>query len=317
MTYHTTARADARALAGGLALGAAVGLVLGGAYVAGGMARAADSHAQAGLAARAAQLPAAQPTAASAQAAATAPVAAPASARALAVTRVTAVSAQPFHAAADSRRELDCLADAVYYEARGESLAGQAAIAQVVLNRVHHPAFPKSVCGVVFQGARTGDDCQFSFVCDGSMRRPKDGVAWARAERIAARALSGFVMPQVGQATHFHVAGVQPDWGPRLMRVAQVGLHVFYSFGGHGAAPREPAAETPHTVYASMLPGLRLGEDPHPAQVPAAAPAAQPAAAAPAVVQASAAPRAVAPATLSKANADEAAAKPAQLASVS
>ena len=175
-------------------------------------------------------------------------------------------AAQPFRAASvlQSARDLDCLADAVYYEARGESPTGQAAVAQVVLNRVRHPAFPKTVCGVVFQGAHVGDTCQFSFACDGSMDRPREPGAWRQARTVAARALSGFVMPSVGNATHFHVAGLQPDWGPSLMRVAQIGLHVFYRFGGHAGAPDSFTAKAhpsapgsdmaARPVYASMLP---------------------------------------------------------------
>ena len=175
-------------------------------------------------------------------------------------------AAEPFRAASvvQSARDLDCLADAVYYEARGESATGQAAVAQVVLNRVRHPAFPKSVCGVVFQGAHTGDTCQFSFACDGSMSRPREPGAWRQARSVAARALSGFVMPSVGNATHFHVAGLQTEWGPQLMRVAQIGLHVFYRFGGHAGAPDSFTAKAhpsapgsdmaARPVYASMLP---------------------------------------------------------------
>ena len=172
--------------------------------------------------------------------------------------------AQPFHmsGALDSARDLDCLADAVYYEARGETPAGQAAVAQVVLNRVRHPAFPKCVCGVVFQGARDGTGCQFSFACDGSMDRGREPTAWRRSREVAAHALSGFVMPSVGNATHFHVAGIDPGWGPRLLRVAQIGLHVFYRFGGYAGSPNNfnrrpelsPADAAPHPVYASMLP---------------------------------------------------------------
>src|SRR5262249_55624357 len=88
-------------------------------------------------------------------------------------------------AALASSRDLDCLASAVYYEARGESAAGQAAVAQVVLNRARHPAFPKTICGVVFQ--RAGGGCQFSFACNGAMRRPKEPAAWSRAQAVAAR----------------------------------------------------------------------------------------------------------------------------------
>jgi spore germination cell wall hydrolase CwlJ-like protein len=280
LTHDTAARADARALTAGLAIGAAVGLVLGGAYVGGGLAQTADARAKAVRVASAAPAQARQISIG-----ATASDVTSVAGRPLVLTRISATPARPFRFPAgvmlNSGRDLDCLADAVYYEARGETPAGQAAIAQVVLNRVRHPAFPKSVCGVVFQGADTGDNCQFSFACDGAMRRPKDGAAWARAEQIAARAMAGFVMPQVGQATHFHAAGVEPGWGPSLMRVAQVGLHVFYRFGGHAGAassfdreaqPSAPAADAPRTVFASMLPGL--GGDARPAASPAAATAA-------------------------------------------
>lgn len=138
--------------------------------------------------------------------------------------------------ALESSRELECLADAVYYEARGETPSGQAAVAQVVMNRVRHPAFPKSICGVVFQGAYNRTGCQFSFACDGSMRRARDIGAWARARKVAARTLAGDGSSAVGSATHFHTINVSPGWGPRLLRVAQVGMHIFYRFGRHGAA---------------------------------------------------------------------------------
>ena len=152
----------------------------------------------------------------------------------------SAAAARPFTMAAgnplDGARELDCLTDAVYYEARGESRSGQAAVAQVVLNRVRHPAFPKSVCGVVYQGAHS-HTCQFSFACDGSVRRSKEPVAWRRAQDVAARALAGFVMAEVGNATHFHVAGMGDIWGAGLQRVAQIGTHVFYRFSGRAGGP--------------------------------------------------------------------------------
>lgn len=167
-----------------------------------------------------------------------------------------------FNGALEDSRDLECLTQAVYYEARGETPAGQAAVAQVVLNRARHPAFPKSVCGVVFQGAYGGGVCQFSFACDGSMRRRREPGAWARAQKVAARALSGTVMTAVGNATHFHTINVSPGWGPRLIRVGQVGLHVFYRFGGRGGAPgafdREPARSGPELgdrpIYAGLSP---------------------------------------------------------------
>jgi len=114
----------------------------------------------------------------------------------------------------------------------------------------------------VFQGAQGGSGCQFSFACDGSMNRTREPGAWRHAREVAAHALAGFVMPSVGNATHFHVAGVDPGWGPRLLRVAQIGLHVFYRFGGYAGSPNsfngrpQPSSDDamPHAVYASMLP---------------------------------------------------------------
>ena len=120
-------------------------------------------------------------------------------------------------------RDVDCLSQAVYYEARGESLAGQQAVAQVVLNRARHPGFPKSICAVVFQ------TCQFSFVCDGAMGRPLEPVAWRRARAVAARALDGYVMAAVGRALSFHVA--EGDAAPGA--VARLGRHAFYVAQNH------------------------------------------------------------------------------------
>ena len=153
------------------------------------------------------------------------------------------VSAVPFQlgSALEGSRELECLAQAVYYEARGETPSGQAAVAQVVMNRARHPAFPKSICGVVFQGAYNRTGCQFSFACDGSMRRARDIGAWSRARKVASRALAGALDNQVGAATHFHTTGVSPGWGPRLLRVTQVGMHVFYRFGRGGPSTYAPS----------------------------------------------------------------------------
>jgi spore germination cell wall hydrolase CwlJ-like protein len=170
--------------------------------------------------------------------------------------------------ALDSARDLECLTQAVYYEARGESAEGQRAVAQVVLNRVRHPAFPKTVCAVVYQGASVGHGCQFSFACDGSMHDRREPAAWRRAEGVAAQALGGYVMAQVGKSTHFHALRLAPDWGQTMVRVAQVGLHVFYRFGRNTAiqapadgvetavAPAPPAAKVAASapVMASLLP---------------------------------------------------------------
>jgi hypothetical protein len=136
----------------------------------------------------------------------------------------------------DRARALLCLSQAVYYEANGEPEKGQRAVAQVVLNRVRHPAFAKSVCGVVYEGASSGT-CQFSFVCNGSLdRRPAPG-AWRQAETIARQALYGYVEPSVGEATHYHADYVAPSWAPMLAKVASIGQHIFYRWPGAWGQP--------------------------------------------------------------------------------
>ena len=144
----------------------------------------------------------------------------------------------------DELRSLDCLAQAIYYEAASESEAGQRAVAQVVLNRVRHPAWPNSVCGVVYQGPmRAGGGCQFTFTCDGSLARPAGGIAWARARAIAAEALAGRSGASVGLATHYHTFAVAPAWAPRLVNLGSIGAHIFYRLPGTtGTRPAFAAA---------------------------------------------------------------------------
>jgi hypothetical protein len=140
----------------------------------------------------------------------------------------------------DHRRALLCLTQAVYYEAGYEPLTGRRAVAQVVLNRTRHPAFPKSVCGVVYQRNST-PVCQFSFVCDGSLdRRPSPG-AWRQAEAIAREALSGRVEGSVGASTFYHADYVAPRWAPMLAKTSKIGAHIFYRWPG---AWGQPAAFT-------------------------------------------------------------------------
>jgi len=112
-------------------------------------------------------------------------------------------------------RAEECLIMAIYYEAASEGMPGKRAVAQVVMNRVQHPAFPNSVCGVVFQESERTTGCQFSFTCDGSMvRRPQTSL-WLRAKRVASAALGGFVYEPVGLATHYHTHTVNPYWAGR------------------------------------------------------------------------------------------------------
>lgn len=136
-------------------------------------------------------------------------------------------------------RAQDCLAQAVWYEAASESEAGQRAVAQVVLNRVAHPSWPSSVCGVVYQGSARSTGCQFTFTCDGSLARRPSGATWARAQRIAADALAGSVYAPVGYATHYHTLWVNPSWAASLNHIGTIGAHRFYrnrGAGGEGAA---------------------------------------------------------------------------------
>ena len=148
----------------------------------------------------------------------------------------TVTPALPFQAARasalDRGRALECLTAAIYYEAASESDDGERAVAQVVLNRVRHPAFPATVCGVVYQGSEK-QGCQFSFACDGSMARTRSRTGWARAMRFAADALAGQVFKPVGLATHYHTYAVTPSWNRALVMTDAVGAHFFHRWKGY------------------------------------------------------------------------------------
>ena len=132
---------------------------------------------------------------------------------------------------------LKCLTQAVYYEAATEPLEGRRAVAQVVLNRTLHPAYPKSVCGVVYQGAERHTGCQFSFTCDGALLRVPSAGSWREAQAVAIAALAGHVEPSVGTATFYHADYVLPKWAYELGKITQIGRHIFYRFnGGWGKA---------------------------------------------------------------------------------
>ncbi|MBL8554693.1 MAG: cell wall hydrolase [Phenylobacterium sp.] len=137
----------------------------------------------------------------------------------------------------DRDRALQCLAEAVYYEAAREPEVGQEAVAQVVLNRLRHPAYPKSVCGVVYQGSARTTGCQFTFTCDGSLRYRPMAALWTRARAVAERALNGYVDKGVGSATHYHAQYVAPYWAPTLVKMTQVGQHIFYRWTGPWGEP--------------------------------------------------------------------------------
>lgn len=132
----------------------------------------------------------------------------------------------------DRTRALQCLTAAIYYEAASEPDAGQRAVAQVVLNRVAHPSYPGTVCGVVYQGSERRTGCQFSFTCDGSLARRPMKMFWERAQNVAIAALSGYVYTPVGLATHYHTIQIHPYWADSLAQVGTIGAHRFYRFRG-------------------------------------------------------------------------------------
>ena len=134
-------------------------------------------------------------------------------------------------------RALECLTSAVYYEAGQEPTDGQRAVAQVILNRVRHPAFPASVCGVVYEGSTRATGCQFTFTCDGSLMRRPMADSWRRAREVAEAALTGFVYQPVGNATHYHANYVVPYWAPTLTKNAVIGAHIFYRWAGGWGLP--------------------------------------------------------------------------------
>lgn len=138
----------------------------------------------------------------------------------------------------DQSSAVDCLTAAIYYEAASESAVGQRAVAQVVLNRVQHPAYPNSICGVVFQGSSRQTGCQFSFTCDGSLARRPSTYAWARARQVAAMSLAGYVEPTVGHATHYHTKWVVPYWSSSLSKLNMIGAHIFYRWKGRNGSLR-------------------------------------------------------------------------------
>lgn len=148
-------------------------------------------------------------------------------------------AARPFRFTGDAgslARATDCLAAAQLYEA-GDDPTGQKAVAQVVINRLRHPAFPKTVCGVVFQGAERATGCQFTFTCDGALARTPSPAAWQRARALAERMLSGTVDPVVGLATHYHTDWVVPYWSASLDKVAAVETHLFFRWKGWWGTP--------------------------------------------------------------------------------
>ena len=198
--------------------------------------------------------------------------------------------------ALDRERAHYCLTAAIYYEAASETDDGMRGVAQTILNRVRHPSFPNTVCGVVFQGSQRAGVCQFTFSCDGAMARTPSKPNWLRASRIASAALGGYVFPKVGLATHYHTQAIWPRWGKSLVMTNIVGAHIFHRWRGRWGMPdafrapylgREPVPG-PYLPLAQQLAilkgqGVAPGAGPVPAltgpaaTLPNVAPAATPA----------------------------------------
>lgn len=142
-------------------------------------------------------------------------------------------------ASAHSPKELKCLATAIYFEARGEPVRGQIAVAQVVLNRLKNPAYPNTICSVVYQNKNIRNGCQFSFACDGIPDRITDRKAWAESQKLASKIVNdehAMFLPDVGAATHYHASYVRPRWARAMKKVDRIGRHIFYKTvdGGWG-----------------------------------------------------------------------------------
>jgi spore germination cell wall hydrolase CwlJ-like protein len=160
-----------------------------------------------------------------------------------------------------------CLALAIAYEAGLEPLAGQEAVAQVILNRVRHAAYPDTACGVVWQGSARRSGCQFTFTCDGSLRRARSSAGMAAAQAVATRVLAGESPDHVRGATHYHADYVTPYWAPSLARVRQIAAHVFYRAPGtdwpRSGVPLAAALSAPEPLSAPPRnddPAIRDGQ---------------------------------------------------------
>jgi spore germination cell wall hydrolase CwlJ-like protein len=186
--------------------------------------------------------------------------------------RLSVVSLAGFHSeqlsgATERARETRCLAEAIYYEARGESVVGQLAVAEVVVNRVRSKHYPDTFCDVVYEGSYRSTGCQFTFTCDGSLRHRPYGAAWRQANVVAGGVVAGFARPMTHSATHYHTNEVDPYWSASLIETTRIGAHVFYRFPNRieRARLRDAAAEQHEAkvpVAADQVATLDLAQQP-------------------------------------------------------
>jgi len=162
-------------------------------------------------------------------------------------------------------RERRCLATAIYFEARGEPVRGQVAVAQVILNRVRSPLFPETICGVVYQG-QNQKGCQFSFACDGKTDIPRNDAQWAQAQDISRQITAGELwLPEVGYSTFYHANYVSPYWAGSMSKIDKIGRHIFYKkrneqpyvVEASAGGPKPEQAETDSSMF-SLTPALSL-----------------------------------------------------------
>lgn len=147
-----------------------------------------------------------------------------------ALDELQAVNSASLSTAQVTARERNCLAEAIYYEARSENVYGQMAVAEVIMNRVRHRAYPDTICEVVYQGSQRVTGCQFTFTCDGSKHRTPRGRSWRQSQDVAAHIMMGFAQPVTNRATHYHTVAVDPYWNDSLVQTRNIGTHVFYRF---------------------------------------------------------------------------------------
>jgi spore germination cell wall hydrolase CwlJ-like protein len=122
----------------------------------------------------------------------------------------------------------ECLSEALYFEARGETVKGQFAVAEVIMNRVAHSRFPSSLCGVINQGTGKKYGCQFTYTCDGIAEKISEPRAFARVSKVARAVIDGKAPKLTNGATHYHTTAVSPRWGRVYTKVARIGVHIFY-----------------------------------------------------------------------------------------
>jgi spore germination cell wall hydrolase CwlJ-like protein len=164
-------------------------------------------------------------------------------------------------AGAQLAAQSECLAEVMYYEARGEGVEGEKAVAEVVLQRTRNPNYPRTVCGVVYEGVVAGrkTGCQFSFACDGSVRRPRDMTVWPHVRLLAEKIMAGQVRlgGETGNAIAFHTIDVSPVWAGTMLKTTQIGRHVFYRFMPREAL-RQPVSATAPQASAEVQPQVQV-----------------------------------------------------------